>query len=356
MPSFTTDSKIPSLVPVSKCLGMPLPQDVAAKATARIQAENLPPTPEVYELWYTYYSGTVPDVVRAVDILISNGQPITEKQCIEIIERMNSQGWSGATIQEAGKKVQGTIAEVGQAVTDMSLAASSYHAHLTEAEETLRTGAGVRDVEDVLKSLLAETQKMAESGAALEEVLAYSAGTIETLQETLTQARREALTDSLTGLANRKAFDHRLERLVQESQAKDALPFCLILFDIDHFKTFNDTYGHQLGDHVLRLVARALIEGIKGRDLAVRYGGEEFAVLLPSTSAHGGTIVAQALRRAVGEKDLINRISGEKLGHITLSAGVCAFTQGMDSATLVHKADEALYAAKCKGRNRVESV
>ena len=321
-------------------------------ALARVRAENLPPTPQVYALWYDYYSGAVPDVVRAVDILLASGQPVTEKRCAEIVERLANQGWDAVTAQATGQSVRDTIAEIGQAVTEMGANAAHYHAHLVDVEGALRAGPGAGEVERVLRGLLAETQKMVESGAALEEVLSYSSGTIEALQKTLTQARREALTDGLTGLANRKAFDHRLARLVEEAQAQDGGPFCLILFDIDHFKAFNDTHGHQLGDHVLRLVARALVEGIKGRDLAARYGGEEFAILLPGTSAQGAMVVAEALRRAVGEKDLVSRATGERLGHITLSAGVCAWAPEMDAEGVVRAADEALYVAKCGGRNR----
>ena len=197
---------------------------------------------------------------------------------------------------------------------------------------------------------------MAEQGAKLDEILAYSADTINDIQRAMTDAQKEALTDSLTRIANRKAFDAKLLELlsgenVDEGDNRDG--FCLIIFDIDNFKSFNDAYGHQIGDHVLRLVANVLIDGIKGRDMAARYGGEEFAVLLPRTSAKGGIIVANALREAVGNKELLNKTTGEKLGQITLSAGVCFGNIGDDAADIVKLADEALYKAKCNGRNQV---
>lgn len=333
------------------------PTGPAERALARIRGAGLTLTPQMFALWHSYYAGACPEVTRAIDILESSGQAVTDRRCAEIVERMESRE-AQAVASEAGQKVHETIETIGRAVTDMGSAAAHYKAQLNEATDAVRApGLGAEDVKGVLQGLLAETQTMVESGAALEEVLAYSSDTIGALQRALTEARTEALTDALTGLPNRKAFDQRLAHLIAEA-AGEAEPelapgFCLILFDIDHFKAFNDTHGHQVGDHVLRLVSRALVDGIKGRDMAARYGGEEFAVLLPRTSATGGLTVAEALRRAVSDKDLVNRTTGERLGQVTLSAGVAAHRPGQDVEAIVRLADAALYAAKKQGRNRI---
>ena len=132
-------------------------------------------------------------------------------------------------------------------------------------------------------------------------------------------------------------------------------PLCLMLLDIDHFKNFNDTYGHQTGDQVLRLVAMTLKSNIKGKDLAARYGGEEFVAILPETDLEGAIIVADNIRKAIQAKELLKRSTNEKLGRITASFGVAVFRPADTASTLIERADRCLYAAKHAGRNRVVS-
>jgi diguanylate cyclase len=127
----------------------------------------------------------------------------------------------------------------------------------------------------------------------------------------------------------------------------------LLLADIDHFKNFNDTYGHLTGDQVLRLVAMALKQNVKGQDIAARYGGEEFAIILPNTTLRSALTVADHVRRAVMTKELMKRSTGEHLGRITVSVGVATLHKDESAPSLIERADNALYAAKHYGRNRV---
>jgi diguanylate cyclase len=129
----------------------------------------------------------------------------------------------------------------------------------------------------------------------------------------------------------------------------------LMLTDIDHFKAFNDTFGHLTGDQVLRLVALAMKQNVKGQDIAARYGGEEFAVILPGTTLRAALTVADHVRRAVMTKELMKRSTGEHLGRVTVSIGVAAFKKGETAQSLIERADNCLYAAKRAGRNRVIS-
>jgi diguanylate cyclase len=127
----------------------------------------------------------------------------------------------------------------------------------------------------------------------------------------------------------------------------------LLMTDIDHFKTFNDTYGHLTGDQVLRLVALSVKQNVKGQDIAARYGGEEFAVILPNTVLRSAVTVADHIRRAVMSKELMKRSTGEHLGRITISVGVATMRPGDNAQSLIGRADACLYAAKRTGRNRV---
>jgi diguanylate cyclase len=130
-------------------------------------------------------------------------------------------------------------------------------------------------------------------------------------------------------------------------------PLSLMLTDIDHFKTFNDSFGHLTGDQVLRLVAMTVKHNVKGQDTAARYGGEEFAIVLPNTILRAAVTVADHIRRAVMTKELMKRSTGEHLGRVTISIGVATLRKGDGAQSLIERADECFYAAKRHGRNRV---
>jgi diguanylate cyclase len=123
--------------------------------------------------------------------------------------------------------------------------------------------------------------------------------------------------------------------------------------DIDHFKNFNDTWGHLTGDQVLRLVAMSLKQNVKGQDVAARYGGEEFAVILPNTVLRAALTVGDHIRRAVMSKELMKRSTGQNLGRVTISLGCATAHKGDTAQSLIARADACLYAAKRNGRNRV---
>ena len=168
----------------------------------------------------------------------------------------------------------------------------------------------------------------------------------------LEAVRNESLTDPLTSLANRKYFDSALEKYIAQSGASGE-PLSLLLTDIDHFKAFNDTFGHLTGDQVLRLVGVAVKHNVKGQDIAARYGGEEFAIILPNTALRSALTVADHVRRAVMTKELMKRSTGEHLGRVTISVGVATLRRGETAQALIERADNCLYAAKRCGRNRV---
>jgi diguanylate cyclase (GGDEF)-like protein len=164
----------------------------------------------------------------------------------------------------------------------------------------------------------------------------------------LEQVRRAAATDGLTGIANRSTFDAELERELARA-ARDGEDVSLVMLDIDHFKSLNDNYGHQVGDAVLQTVARAIEVPIRSFDLPARYGGEEFAVILPRTGREDGLVVAERLRKAVAQAN--------DDPSVTVSAGVATFPlDGAVEKDLVRAADAALYASKRTGRNRVTAA
>jgi diguanylate cyclase len=186
----------------------------------------------------------------------------------------------------------------------------------------------------------------------LESELKTSSSEIKSLRQRLESIREESRVDSLTGLLNRRGFDERMTLAVRGA-ADGHEQLCLLIGDVDHFKKFNDTWGHATGDQVLRLVAQCFKSNTKGRDTAARYGGEEFVVALPQTTLESATTVAEHIRAAVESKKIVKRSTGETLGSITLSIGVAKYVPGEAIADTLSRADACLYAAKRSGRNRV---
>jgi diguanylate cyclase len=193
---------------------------------------------------------------------------------------------------------------------------------------------------DALKQILDANEK-------LQARLADAESKIQTQAEELKTQQSEARTDSLTKLANRRAFDDCLEKNIARFR-KDNRPLSLLLFDVDHFKKFNDQYGHQAGDEVLRQVANTLSKSAKATDLACRYGGEEFGLVMPNTSIAQARIAGERIREAIG-KTTVN-FDGRNLS-VTASIGVAEISKGDDVARLVRRSDEAIYCAKGAGRN-----
>jgi diguanylate cyclase (GGDEF)-like protein len=174
------------------------------------------------------------------------------------------------------------------------------------------------------------------------------------LAATAERLRNESLTDVLTGLANRRAFDQRFAEVLREC-ARERRPVSLLIIDVDHFKAYNDTFGHQAGDECLRVIALTLQHNIgRVRDLVARIGGEEMAVVLPEVDLPGAMIVADRMRAAV-QSAAIESGAGAEHPLVTVSIGVIATRDPGATATheLVAAADRALYRAKAAGRNRV---
>jgi diguanylate cyclase len=189
--------------------------------------------------------------------------------------------------------------------------------------------------------------KMLEANNKLQSRLEDAERKIQVQAEEIRTQQSEARTDALTKLSNRRAFDACLEESLQKFR-KDGRPFSLLIFDVDHFKQFNDTHGHLAGDEVLRQVGRTLARSVKNGDLPCRYGGEEFAIIMTSTAAAEAQVAAERVRRSI--EAMTVPFAGKTL-RVTASIGTAECITGEEAAQLVRRADDSVYASKKAGRN-----
>ncbi len=318
-----------------------------------MQTHGVPPHPQNFEIWFNYASGHNPDLKKSMDDLISSGDGFNGEHTDELYAQFFSIMAEGIQVSEAANILDDQLQRLMSALNDADGNTQNFGTALAEFTGALQTG-GEGDLRAALAQVVTATTEMRSRNSTLETQLEDSVGEIRQLRDDLDTMRHEAFTDALTGIANRKMFDHELMRLAAESREAQS-ELCLLMLDIDHFKQFNDNYGHQIGDQVLKLLAATVKECVKGRDIPARYGGEEFSVILPATDLQSAVTLAEQIRQAIGSKKVVNKQTNQDLGRITVSIGAGQFVAGEPLGELIRRADEAMYLAKNTGRNRVAS-
>jgi diguanylate cyclase len=332
-----------------------LAKNVASEAFGRMQKDDITPDPNNFEVWYAYYSRSNLELRKAIDAMLKLKPKLTNEDCHALHEQFLSEKRRQQVYHKASDQIHATLHDVAGLMGTVKNATSEYTETLQGVTKKISKIKTPQEMEIILKSVVSDTEKMMTHNKKLQEHLDRSAAAMEELKKDMERVRQEAMTDGLTGLANRKAFDENISRLAKDSTEHGRI-FTILMIDIDHFKSFNDNFGHQVGDQVLRLVARTLTDGIKGKDYASRYGGEEFTILLPETNLDAGIAVGDSLRKALANKEIINRSTGELLGRITMSVGVAQFYVNESIEDLIKRADDALYVAKNNGRNQVAAA
>jgi diguanylate cyclase len=324
----------------------------AEVALGQIRSLRQPAIPRNYEIWYVYATGYNSALNKVINETLARNGRLTEADLDQIHDTYLSQVRATDRIDQVGARVIGEIDDVMALISDALGMASNFDSSLAGASRDLSLACDPAAVKAVIENLVKSTREVHDTNKALEERLISSKSEVSTLQQSLEAIRAESLTDPLTALGNRKYFDRALITAI-DTAVRRGEPLSLLMLDIDHFKSFNDNYGHLTGDQVLRLVGQSLKQTIKGQDITARYGGEEFAVVLPNTPLRQALTVADHIRRAVMSKELKKKSTGEILGRVTISVGVSMLQVGDEVDSLIGRADACLYAAKRNGRNRV---
>lgn len=330
------------------------PKSVSGQAITTMDRLGIAPLPPNYQVWYGYHSGQNAELVSFLDSVLAEGGSATEAESEAIHRRFFGAEADEEVLQEAGNQLQSMIEDIRAKLGAAGETTLAFGDKLTRFSGQLSRTAAPEALQGILAEIIAETSQVVARNQELEQSLESSSSEIDQLRETLQEARQEAVTDALTGIANRRFFDSRLKS-EEERALYDHAPLSLLIIDIDHFKHFNDSFGHQIGDEVLKVVARTLKSCVKGKDTPARYGGEEFAVILPDTQLGDAGTVAEQIRQALATKRLQNKRTGESYGEVTLSIGAAQLRPGEPLSSLIKRADKALYLAKNSGRNRVTS-
>ncbi|MFO7716750.1 GGDEF domain-containing protein [Desulfosarcina sp.] len=319
-----------------------------------IGKHGLPTDPLNYCIWYEYASGKNAQLNTAIDKYLQDKAVFSEETSRQLFNQYIANGREAVTtlVREELKKV---FAEIMGAIRITNQQFSQSENNLENINESLVPTLTEADVEMIVNQIKQEIKRLESSSGAFKEQLQQATREIDQLKIKLARYQNEALKDPLTRIDNRRGFEQKLKDAIGRADASKN-PLCLIMVDIDHFKKINDAHGHLVGDNVLRMVAATLKDSIKGRDLAARLGGEEFAILLPDTPFDGAIKLAEDLRLTFERLDLKKKSTGESLGKITLSFGVTTYNIGEAAEDFVNRADEALYQSKKTGRNRVTGL
>ncbi|MEQ1863529.1 MAG: GGDEF domain-containing protein [Micropepsaceae bacterium] len=326
-------------------------RELRALAQTLMDKYEIAPTPLNYELWFFYALGQDPELIKALDDAVRDHRSHDPQLAKELHIKFCSDK-IGAELDAASLRLEDELKKISSALEVSGKGSNAYAMTLDRTAEQLSGTYVPAQLKGLVDTVAAATQLMAERNKALEAQVDASAREIDTMRSKMEAIRKESLTDALTDLANRRSFDAQLAVAIREANAESSA-LCALMCDIDHFKKFNDTWGHAAGDQVLRLVANCLRSNVKGRDMVARYGGEELVVILPKTSLDKAMMVAEQIRRSVESRKVVKKSTGETLGQVTLSIGGAEYCSGESAADFVARADACLYAAKRSGRNRV---
>jgi diguanylate cyclase len=312
---------------------------------------DVPATPRNYAIWYKYVSGEDNELRNAINSILNKKEPFSE-ETNESLYRHFCDEKDENFLKNLRDDLQQILAAILREVTELTGQTERYESFISGSARMLSDNPSPEDVKGIVRTIINETKTLGIYGKTVHSKLVETTDVLETLKKEFEQVKTEAMVDFLTGIPNRKAFDQTLMDLIGEASS-DKKDLSMLLIDIDHFKRFNDQFGHLIGDYVLKFVVKKIKEMVKGRDFLARFGGEEFAVILPQTPLAGAKTVAESIRSYFAQTKLKEIATLKSLGKVSVSIGVAFFRPGETQETFIARCDRALYAAKNAGRNQV---
>ncbi|MES9992619.1 MAG: GGDEF domain-containing protein [Candidatus Thiodiazotropha sp.] len=321
-------------------------------AVAFLAKNDLIINPVNFSLAYHYVSGENPALNKRMDELLQTGEGWQDER-VEALFRHYVCSCNEAVLRELREEMMDIVAHTLGTMIDLTGKTSIANEKIQSHIDTLAASNKIESVMKAVSSIISETRTLITETSQFETQLLTSTEEVEKLKEELSYARQEAMLDPLTGVLNRRGFDQALSTIISEVEQQHIANFCLLLMDIDHFKEINDNHGHILGDKVLRAVAELLTRHTKGKDACARFGGDEFAILLPDIGSSNAQNLAEYIRSVIEKIVLKRPTTGSVVGGISVSIGVAAYRHGEAFEDFLNRCDQVLYRSKTLGRNRV---
>lgn len=320
---------------------------IAGRAMRSMAEQRIAPTPANFAVWFQYFAGSHDDLRNAIDLLIDHNSAFDARTNQDLFETYVAPQVSAAVI-DTSERLQ---ALMGTAREFLATAIADNHSQMQAISQVADQDKAGVDPKALVAQLMNELARAATRAMRLEAGFAEKTRELDVIRDSLSRSEERARTDTLTGLANRRALDEFLRKA--QATAAWGEPLSVLMLDIDHFKVFNDNFGHGVGDQVLRLMAKVLREKVREQDLPARYGGEELIAVLPDADLAASAETAERIRRAIADARITRRSTGEILPNISVSIGVAQYRVGEAITDLIERCDRALYLAKGGGRNRV---
>ena len=308
--------------------------------------------PSTYALWYEYLSGVNPKLVAALDERLKSEAPLTQGE-IEMFYARYIDAREAGTLEAYQTGLVELMRRLGEIAASSGAGTAQYASTLEQCQKELASISDPGGVQRIISSLVTSTNAVRESTETLQKEVAATRDEMQQLRGQMGALQNLAQTDPLTRLRNRRGFEQAVAEYAVGHGA-DLGGCSVMIADIDHFKRVNDSYGHLVGDQVIRALAQVLQNCVKGRDISARWGGEEFIVLLPETPGEGAVMLAEQLRSTFAKTRIKRGGKQQDLNDtVTISIGVAHIGKGEQLELAVDRADSALYQAKNGGRNCV---
>lgn len=321
----------------------------AAQQALKLSSDReIPPTPQVFEVLLTYVDGMDAAISAKVEKALLSEIEEREDNLNLVYDEYLGPAALHRGLTKISQGLTSEIAEMSMHVTDGLKGNLELAGDLRQSLRDLAEQVSKDDLRSICKDLSGANRTHLSNTQNMTSQLHKTQSQLEDMQKELTLLRKSASTDHLTGLPNRRYLDEKLTNLMASKQ-----PFCFAMLDLDHFKAVNDTWGHSVGDNILRRLGELLRQNTKGKDVACRVGGEEFALILPDTNLVGAEKLCEAICAMFAAITWITQSSEEEIGTLTLSGGVTSVTQADSFGSIYERADKLLYQAKEGGRNRI---
>ncbi|UQB42041.1 diguanylate cyclase [Thiomicrospira microaerophila] len=312
------------------------------------EEKQINPSPTNYLVWYSYFKGDKPKLRQELDLILQDPFGFSDRAGRRLYAEYLDEDQEQSDLDKLFKRLLDAMMKKLTAWTNKL--ETSTHQLDQYSQELSHNQLNQEELKNLTHSMITTTAQMRDHNQTFQKELMTALTEIQRLKRQLLEARAESMQDELTQLGNRKAFNLAIEELTTQEPAASLY---LIMTDIDHFKSFNDRFGHLVGDSVLRYLANILKKERKINHTSCRYGGEEFAILIPNATTEQAKDHAETLRQELQKVHLKRKDTGEILPDITASFGIAQYRQYESIDEFIKRADDMLYRAKQQGRNRV---